>query len=404
MKILHTADWHLGKKLDNFSRLEEQKAVLAEICEIADKEDVDAVIIAGDLYDTFTPPTEAVTLFYKTVKKLAKNGRRAVVAIAGNHDSPDRIEAPEPLALECGIFLLGFPYSQIQPFELETGLTVTKSEKGFLELKLPNQATPLRLILTPFANELRLKTYLGMDNREEELSKLLEQKWQSLADKYCDNQGINMLVAHLFMIKKGEDMPDENLDEEKSILYVGGSQALYSSQIPKQIQYVALGHLHGKRIVDTEPCPIVYSSSPLTYSFSDRSPKKYVMLIEAEADKVVNYKAIPLTQGKALKKGKFESVEEAIIWLKVNQETLVEITIISDHYLTAVERRQLHDSHTGIKAIIPQVRVQGSEKYDLPLVDLDKDRTELFRDYFRHKNNQEPNEGIMDLFKELLSK
>src|ERR1035437_3612263 len=113
MKILHTSDWHLGKRLESFSRFEEQKAVLSEICEIADREQVNAIIISGDLFDTFNPPVEAMDLFYKTLKRLANNGQRAVIALAGNHDSPDRIEAPEPLARECGILLAGYPNSLI---------------------------------------------------------------------------------------------------------------------------------------------------------------------------------------------------------------------------------------------------------------------------------------------------
>jgi exonuclease SbcD len=95
MKILHTADWHLGKKLDNISRLEEQKEVLQEICDIADQQQVDVVIVAGDLFDTFNPPVEATELLYQTLKRLTANGKRPVLAIAGNHDSPDRIEPVE---------------------------------------------------------------------------------------------------------------------------------------------------------------------------------------------------------------------------------------------------------------------------------------------------------------------
>jgi exonuclease SbcD len=98
MKILHTADWLLGKRLEQFFRTEEQHDVLNEICAIADEQNVDAAIIAGDLFDTFNPPIEAMDLFYKTLKKLSNNGKRLVVAIAGNHDSPERIEAPDPLA------------------------------------------------------------------------------------------------------------------------------------------------------------------------------------------------------------------------------------------------------------------------------------------------------------------
>ncbi len=131
MKILHTSDWHLGKRLENFSRLEEQQAVLNEICEIADNENVDAVLVAGDLFDTFNPPTEAVDLFYKTLKRLTNGGKRPVIAIAGNHDSPDRIEAPDPLARECGIIFTGYPNSVVPEFELETGLKILEIRRRF---------------------------------------------------------------------------------------------------------------------------------------------------------------------------------------------------------------------------------------------------------------------------------
>ena len=107
MKILHTADWHLGKKLDGFSRLEEQILVMNEIVEIADEQQVDLVLIAGDLFDNFNPSVEAVELFYKTLKRLSNNGKRPVVAISGNHNSPSLIDAPDPIARECGIILIG---------------------------------------------------------------------------------------------------------------------------------------------------------------------------------------------------------------------------------------------------------------------------------------------------------
>ncbi|MFY9150770.1 MAG: exonuclease subunit SbcD, partial [Prolixibacteraceae bacterium] len=192
MKILHTSDWHLGKRLEDFPRMEEQQAVLKEICEIADREQVDAILIAGDLFDTFNPPTEAVELFYRTLKQLACDGKRAVIAIAGNHDSPDRIEAPDPLARECGIIFAGYPNSEIPLFKLESGLKVLKSNQGFVELKLPGTDVPLRILLTPYANEFRLKTYLGHEETEEELRLVLQEKWQELANEYCDTKGVNV--------------------------------------------------------------------------------------------------------------------------------------------------------------------------------------------------------------------
>ena len=156
MKILHTSDWHLGKKLDGFSRLPEQELVMNEICEIANAQQIDAVIIAGDIFDTYNPPIEALELFYKTVKQLSKNATVPIIAIAGNHDSPDRIEAPDPLAKENGIFLIGYPNSKLKELVLETGLKITKTDEGFIEFSLPNNKTPLRILTTPYANEQRL--------------------------------------------------------------------------------------------------------------------------------------------------------------------------------------------------------------------------------------------------------
>ena len=403
MKLLHTSDWHLGKRLEDFSRLEEQQAVLQEICEIAELEEIDAVLIAGDLFDTFNPSTEAVDLFYKTLKRLSNNGRRLVIAIAGNHDSPDRIEAPDPLARECGIIFAGYPNSVVPLFELESGLKVLRSEEGFLELKLPGNSIPLRLLLTPYANEFRLKTYLGQENSEQELRTVLQGKWQELAGKYCDESGINMLVTHLFVVKKGDVLPEEPTDE-KPILHVGGAQVIYTENIPKQIQYTAIGHLHRMHQVDSAPCPVYYSGSPISYSFAEANQKKYVLLIDVEPERLVKVSEIELAKGKKLLRKRAEGIEEAINWLTENPDCLVELTMITDTYLTAQERKQLNAAHSGIVTIIPEVRnatefQSGSKKG----IDLTRNMEELFADYFRHSKGQDPNVEIIKLFIEILA-
>lgn len=403
MKFLHTSDWHLGKRLEDFSRLEEQQAVMNEICEIADRERVDAVLVAGDLFDTFNPPTEAVDLFYKTLKRLSSNGRRPVIAIAGNHDSPDRIEAPDPLARECGIIFAGYPNSVVPTFELEWSLKVLHSEEGFLELKLPGIDTPLRLLLTPYANEFRLKTYLGHENSEEELRTVLQEKWEELAEKYCDNKGVNLLVTHLFVVKKGDELPEEPA-EEKPILHVGGAQVLYTENIPKQIQYTAIGHLHRMHRVDSAPCPVYYSGSPLSYSFSEANQKKYVLLVDVEPGKGATVQELELTKGKRLLRKRAEGMDEALLWLTENTNCLVELTMVTDTYLTAQERKQLSAAHNGIVTIIPEVKnaseFSGGNKKS---IDLTKTMEELFTDYFRHEKGQDPNAEVMKLFTEILA-
>lgn len=403
MKLLHTSDWHLGKRLDDFSRMEEQQSVLLEICELAEREQVDAVLVAGDLFDTFNPPTEAVDLFYKSLKRLSNNGRRPVIAIAGNHDSPDRIESPDPLARECGIIFAGYPNSNVAPFELESGLKVLKSSEGFLELRLPESEIPLRLLLTPYANEYRLKTCLGLENSEEELRTVLQQKWQQLADQFCDENGVNVLVSHLFVVKKGEELPEEPVDE-KPILHVGGAQAIFTENIPGQVQYTALGHLHRMHRVDSNPCPVYYSGSPLSYSFSEANQKKYVLLVDVEPAGTAAVREVELTLGKKLWRKRAEGLEDALQWLVENQDCLVELTLVTDTFLTALERRQLSAAHSGIVAIIPEViHAEDLVGTNQKKIDLTRSMEELFCDYFKHEKGQEPNKELMNLFTEILA-
>lgn len=470
MKILHTSDWHLGKRLEDVSRLEEQRAVLAEIIDIARREQVDAVVVAGDLFDTFNPPTEAVELLYGMLKRLTDNGRCPVIALAGNHDSPDRIEAPDPLARECGIIFAGYPDSVIPSFELETGLKVLNSEPGFLELALPGTEVPLRLLLTPYANEFRMKTCLentgsetipenentdrkkqdgsdlegndstGISNpeglllpqselqsesefepepgqeqvpeadssatgedRDATLRGLLQQKWQELADRHCDDKGVNLLVSHLFVNRKGADLPEEP-EEEKPILHVGGASVVYTENVPVAVQYVALGHLHRMQAVDVQPCPVYYSGSPLSYSFAEANQQKYVLIIDVEPGATSRVREIPLTQGRKLLRKRAEGMEEALQWLSEHTDALVELTLVTDTYLTAADRRRLNAVHSGIISVIPEVTGAAAlTAARQKTIDLSGSMEDLFRDYFRHEKGQDPNEEIMKLFTEMMA-
>lgn len=399
MKILHTADWHLGKRLDRFSRLEEQILVMNEIVEIADRENVDLVLIAGDLFDNFNPSVEATELFYKTLKRLSLNGKRPVIAISGNHDSPSLIDAPDPLARECGIILIGHPKAQITPFELEH-FKISKTAAGFIELEFKNQNFPVRILHTPYANEVRLKEYLG-ENKDEELNQVLRENWMQTADEFCDENGVNLLMAHLYMNKKGAPILEE--PEGEKPIKIGNADLIWSDIIPHQIQYTALGHLHGFQNIGTVEKPVVYSSSPLCYSFSEAGQTKYVSVIEAEPKKSISFKKIALENGKPLVRKTFDSVEKTIEWLQENPNTLLELTLESKTFLKAEERKLIYQSHGGIVHLIPKVKNQDFNDNNLSEINLNQDIQALFKDYFKSKNSgQEPNEDLMKIFTELL--
>ncbi len=400
MKILHTADWHLGKRLDSFSRLEEQVKVMEEIVAIADAENVDLVLVAGDLFDNFNPPVDAVELFYKTLKRLSKNGARPVIAISGNHDAPGLIDAPDPLAKACGIILIGQPNALIPPYELEQ-FSVGRSDKGFLELQLKAYDFPVRILHTAYANEQRLRENLG-ENKEEELNRLLAANWQKLADTYCDTNGVNLLMAHLYMNKKGAAIIEE--PEGEKPIKIGNAAMIYSESIPHQVQYTALGHLHGFKNIGTEEQPVIYASSPVCYSFSEAGQQKYVSIVEVQPGQQAQYQKMVLQSGRPLYRKTFDQIDAAVEWLLANPDALVELTLESETFLTAEERKRIYQSHNGIIFLIPKLKSDKIALKEGASVDLDQDIQSLFKDYFRSRHGQqEPNEELMHLFNEILN-
>lgn len=401
MKILHTADWHLGKKLDFFSRLDEQKEVLTEICVLADAHEVDVVIVAGDLFDTFNPPVEAIELLYQTLRRLTKDGSRPVIAIAGNHDSADRIDAPDSLARACGILFIGYPQAKLQPSNDVGGFSISKTDAGFLEIMLPQYPYPLRLLTTAYANELRLKQYLGLNNKEQQLNELLHENWQSLADKYCDNQGVNILTAHLYMLKRGGEILEE--PEGEKPIKIGNADIVYTDGIPLQIQYTALGHLHRHQNIGGHPSPVVYSSSPLPYSFSEAGQEKQVVLVDAQPGQAVSYQALPLRSGRQLHRKRFEDLDLAITWLHANPNSLVELTLVSETFASAQDIKRIHEAHDGIIQIIPVVNKVQASVSARQQVNLEQDMPKLFEDYFRFRHGQELNVELQELFNEIIN-
>lgn len=400
MKILHTSDWHLGKKLYGFDRLEEQNLVLNEIHQIAEREQVDCILVSGDLYDVANPSNEATELFYKSLKKLSINGKRPIIAIAGNHDSPQRIEAPDPLAAECGIVFVGYPMTKVRDFEIDSGLKIIRSDSGFIELHLPSSHYPLRLIVTPYASEIRLRQFLG-ENEEAGLRETLQKHWQSLAESYCDTKGVNILMAHLFVWTQASEPPEE--PEGEKPVKIGNASIVYSELIPNQIQYTALGHLHRSQKIG-ERSQVWYSGSPIAYSFSEAGQAKYVHIIDVEPGAEAKVDRVPLQSGRNLKRAVFENVDQAVVWLRENAESYSEVTMRTTDFLKATENKRLRDASPLLVSIVPEPQNRSVVQTDNIQVDMNQSVKELFVQYFRSKQGQEPNSEILELFDEVVTK
>jgi exonuclease SbcD len=311
------------------------------------------------------------------------------------------MEAPDALALEDAIILSGNPDTNIRTFKNENGVEITHALEGFIELKIPTFNYPVRFLINPYANSFRLKKFLNTENAEQELRQVLELKWNTLANQYLDKNGVNIFCGHFYFMEENGIAPEEPEDEKP--LYIGNAQAIFNTNLPGQVQYAALGHLHRKQVISNFPCPVVYSGSPLAYSFSESFQKKYICIIGLEPGESAVLKDIELIKGRQLAREKFQNIDMAIDWLSQNQEKIVEITIESDEFLSAADRKKLYNAHDFIINIIPDIR--NAEKNRMPglQIDMSKNIKELFVDYFKSKNQQEPDKDLLKLFNEVLS-
>lgn len=402
LKILHTADWHLGKRLSEYSRIDEQREVMGEIIQIANEQSVDLVIVAGDLFDLFQPSHEAQELLYHTLFQLCDNGKRPVIAIAGNHDSHALIEAPLPLAKELGILLLGANHTSQEKIINAQGIEISIPEHGMVRIFYPEKNHTANIIVAPYANEQLLKIYLGEENREDELRKILKERWEVLASKYFEPAHCNLFVGHFFFMKKGST-PEDEPEGERSILHVGGAQALFSDDLPNGLNYGALGHLHRFHYVDKASCPVVYSGSPLQFSFSEAGQKKFVVLLEWKQS--LEVREVELSSGFPLHRMTFDNHAEAITWLEHNQNAYVELTYVSDQVLDAQVRKSLLSAHPRIVHLIPKMKnPKQDDSKSIQADDLTENFETLFKKYFENEKGQEASEELLALLHEVVSK
>ena len=246
MKILHTADLHIGKLVNGFSMLSDQKYILEEILKITDREQPDALIIAGDVYDKSVPSAEAVALFDDFLCRLAKRNLQIFI-ISGNHDSAERIAFGGRLMEQSGVHL-----SPVY-------------RKGIRPIVLADEHGPVNFYLLPFIKPVHVR----MQFPEEEIRTYADAVRTAVNDLPIDSAERNVLVTHQFIA--GSERSDS---EEMS---VGGTDSIPSS-VFDNFDYVALGHIHKPQRAGRET--VRYSGSPLKYSISEASHSKSVTIVE----------------------------------------------------------------------------------------------------------------------------
>jgi DNA repair protein SbcD/Mre11 len=282
MRFLHTADWHVGKTLKGRSRLEEQREVLREIVRVAREEQVDAVLVAGDLYDSAAPGAAAQQLVMGALLALAETGAR-VIAIAGNHDHAATLDAYRPLAGHAGITLVG----GVRPAD----------QGGVVRFEARSTGEPVTVAALPFVSQryaVRAAELVGHTPAENAAGydQLVRDVLGTLTAEFADDT-VNLVMAHLTVTGGA---------------FGGGERAAQSifeyhvpaSIFPAEAHYVALGHLHRRQSMPA-PCPVHYCGAPLAVDFGEQDNTNVVCLVEAAPGLPAKVRDVPIAAGRRLR-------------------------------------------------------------------------------------------------------
>jgi exonuclease SbcD len=282
MKILHTSDWHVGKVLKGRDRHDEHRAVLGSLVQVARDEDVDVVLVAGDVFETAAPTAKAQGLVMRTLLALREDGRQ-VVMIAGNHDNAALLDAVyRPVLGELGLHVLGMPKRPdaggLLALRTRSGEAFNVAALPFLSHRYAVRAA--EIMLHEFAEHA-----LDYAQRVSEIVRLLTQGFTADA--------VNLCMAHATLLGGrrggGEREVQTSLDYE-----------LPASMFPATAHYVALGHLHRQQEIPG-PCPVFYSGSPLAIDFGEESNEPAALIVTAGPGIRADARPVPITGGRRLR-------------------------------------------------------------------------------------------------------
>ncbi|MDD7796032.1 exonuclease SbcCD subunit D [Clostridium sp. 'White wine YQ'] len=368
MKFIHTGDWHIGKIVNEFSMLQDQRFMLNQLVDIIKMEEPSALIIAGDLYDRSVPPADAVELLDEIFNKIIMELKVPILAIAGNHDSPERLSFGSSLLKDSGLHLEGILQSKIRKVNL-------KDEHG-----------NINFFLMPYGDPAYVRELYGdseIKTHEDAVKKIIDN-----IDLNEDER--NVLVAHGYvtnMKNTEEEEEDEFMraglitSSSERPLSIGGTD-LISAGIFEKFNYVALGHLHGPQKVGSDK--IRYSGSLLKYSFSEVNQRKGVTVVEIDdkGEVKVDFKQIKPLRDMRIIKGPIKELISPEVYEIGDKEDYIQ-AILTD-------QGEVYDPISKLRAVYPNIMALAKENSineDSSITSAkegykDKDKLELFNEFF----------------------
>lgn len=349
MKLLHTSDWHLGRLLYGKKRDAEFKAFLDWLLKTLKREQVNVLVVAGDVFDTSAPSHQAQALYYQFLTQVGQTGCRHVVVIAGNHDSPSFINAPQSLLNSLSIYVVGQACDDVND--------------EVLILRDADQKPELIMCAVPYLRDRDIRSVSAGESLEDKAQKLIT-GIQSHYDKVAERAQSRrneiataipiVATGHLFTAG-GKVQSDDGVRD----LYVGALGHFSASRFPALFDYIALGHLHVPQKVAGQE-HVRYCGSPIPMGFGEAKQQKEVCLVHFHEGELTSVTSIPIPsfQDLAQVRGNWLQIESELTTLKAKkQSTWIEVIYQGDELMPDL-RQQIEKLIQGSELEVLRIQNQ----------------------------------------------
>ncbi|WP_195263218.1 exonuclease SbcCD subunit D [Clostridium sp. 1001275B_160808_H3] len=381
MKIFHMGDWHIGKLVNGFYMTEDQEFIIEQIYEAIEKEKPDVVLIAGDLYDRSVPPVHAVELLNKTMKKIVKDLNTKVIALAGNHDSNERVEFASSLLSDSGLYIVGNLKRKIDRIVLE-------DEYGKINF-YPIPYADVPVVRDLFEDE-NIKTH------DLAMQKIIS---EALSDFNEDER--NIAIAHGYVTQMKEDNFEvlEESDSEKP-LSIGGTEYINSKHF-ERFNYTALGHLHGPQKVGSDR--IRYSGSLMKYSFSEVKQKKGITIVDIDENGDVDIKIYDLKPRRdfRIKTGTLDEIIKGFDNSSENYEDYIKV-ILKDKGELLDPMAKLRSIYPNVMELTREERVSRNSSRNVATNIKEKSKITLFKNFYEDIMDEVCSEDEMIIMEKII--
>ncbi|MGA7226992.1 MAG: exonuclease subunit SbcD [Acidimicrobiia bacterium] len=369
MRLLHTSDWHVGRKIRGRSRASEHRDVLEEIVGTARAHHVDLTLVAGDLFDTSSPAPEDEAIVYRALLDLAEVG--PVLVVGGNHDNPGRLEAVRPL-LDLGRVTV-----VARPTHPRDGGVMAIESLG------------LNVAFLPFVSQrsiVRAEEIMNLDPDQHAQS--YEDRVRRIIVSLTEDMGVetvNVLTGHLTVYGA-----TTGGGERESHVF---GYALPPQAFPGSLSYVGLGHLHRQQRVPAA-APVWYSGSPLQMDFGETEDAKGVLIVDAEPGRPANVEQVPLVSGTRLVQ---LNGTLAQVLARADEVEGAYVKVVLDEKARSGLNEEVREAIPGaVDVVIASNSIERRREHP---VDRGSSPVELFQTYLRSKDVDDP--AVVELFREL---